>query len=100
MSDPPITETPPPIVAAPVPCPTIDVAFGLIEQAVRLIAVVDPERLARQLRASIDASFILDPTLARRYLAQRDDMDRKLRILDDAAQLVRNWTIVRENADG
>ncbi len=100
MSDPPITEATPPIVPAPMFSGRVDAAFTIIEQAARMITIVDPAAIASQIRAGIDASFIFDPTLARRYLAQRDDMDRKLRILDDAAKLVANWNVVKEGAGG
>jgi len=100
MSDPPITEAAPPIVPAPMISGRVDAAFTIIEQAARMIAIVDPAAIASQIRAGIDASFITDPTLAHRYLAQRDDMDRKLRILDDAAKLVANWKIEKEGDGG
>lgn len=74
--------------------PSIEAAFMLIEQAAQMIALTRPADQAARLRHGIDASFITDPTLAQRYLANREDMDRKLRILDDAARLVSNWNVV------
>lgn len=78
----------------------IAVTFAMVEQAARLIAAADPAAAAAAIRQGIDASFYTDPTLAQRYLAQREDMERKLAILDDAARLVGNWTIVREAPRG
>lgn len=97
MSDTPPTE--PAATAAPPPTVddqlmAMDAAYALIEQGVRLIAITRPARQAERLRAAIDASFILDPTIAMRVMRQREDMDRKLKILDDAARLVGNWQIV------
>lgn len=100
MSDPPITEAPQPVAPAPYMPGSVEAAFTIIEQAARMIAIVDPEALADRLRQGIDASFYTDPTLARRYLAQQRDMERKLRILDDAARLVGNWNVVREAPRG
>lgn len=78
----------------------IAVTFVMVEQAARLIAAADPAAAAAAIRQGIDASFYTDPTLAQRYLAQREDMERKLAILDDAARLIGNWNVVRENAGG
>lgn len=97
MSDtsPPIAEAPPPVAPVPHVPGSVEAAFAVIEAAVRMIAIVDPATIAHRIRQGLDTSFITDPTLAQRYLAQREDMDRKLRILDDAARLVGNWTIER-----
>lgn len=74
--------------------PTVEAVFTLIEHAARLIAIAQPAVHAQRIRDGIDRSFYVDPTLANLYLVRRDDMDRKLRILDDAARLVSNWDVI------
>lgn len=76
--------------------PDIATAFAMIEQAARMIALAQPAAHASGLRSAIDRSFYVNPTLAQRYLTQRADMERKLRILDDAARLLANWQIEQE----
>jgi hypothetical protein len=95
MSDAPVTEAPDIVALSSGQPGRVETAFVLIEQAARLIAVVDPAAIAASIRAGIEASVYTDPTLALRYMAQADDMDRKLAILDDAARLVSHWTIER-----
>lgn len=100
MSDPSATEAPPADQVDPYVPGSVEAAFAIIEHAARMIAIIDPARVADRIRQGLDISFITDPTLARRYLAQQREMNRKLQILDDAARLIGHWTIEREPADG
>ncbi|MFA9204878.1 MAG: hypothetical protein ACEQSH_00320 [Bacteroidia bacterium] len=76
--------------------PDVADAMKMIENAARMIALVKPGQCAAAIRAGIDASFYVDPTLGQRVLSRRDHLDKILRILDDAQRLIANWPAAGE----
>jgi len=72
-------------------------AFDLIKRAAEMLQAFPYADAAETLRRQIQQSVAIDPTKPPSR-ADTDDMNRKLRLLDAAAEFVDEWEAVKRDA--
>ncbi len=75
---------------------TIDMAFGMIRTAATLLSAFPYGEAAASLRRQEDSAWLTDPTMMLYH--DRDDLNRKLRLLDAAANFLLEWEAVKAGA--
>lgn len=74
----------------------VEFAFGLIKSAAELLSVFPYQEAADSLRRQETAAWMFDPTTMLYH--DRNDLERKLRLLDAAADFIREWDAVKAEA--
>lgn len=74
----------------------VELAFGMIRSAATLLSAFPFGEAAASLRRQEEMSYLTDPTLAQN--TDREDLKRKLRLLDAAASFIREWDAVKVEA--
>lgn len=74
----------------------VAMAFDLIRSAAMLLTMFPYREAAADLRRQEDMAWFTNPTLMQRH--GKDDLRRKLRLLDAAAAFVAEWEAVKAEA--
>lgn len=75
---------------------TIDMAFGMIKSAATMLSAFPYGEAAASLRRQENDAWFTDPTMMLYH--DRVDLNRKLRLLDAAANFIREWDAVKAEA--